>query len=165
VQKGFKTHHQEETKRVQELRDGFAIALKSVDNVEATRSQDNSEGNPETTIGRERSSTEGVANSHLPVYQTLSVSDFYFFDCLFLQLGKALMIYLPHTSEKLDETSIAVGEGNDNVRMVNILSIEIDERQDEGGESEGGKTKRSRVGEGLLGLAIETRLEFTTKGS
>ena len=51
VQKGFKTHHQKETKRVEELRDSLAIALKSVDDVEATRSQDNSEGNPETTVG------------------------------------------------------------------------------------------------------------------
>lgn len=36
-------------------------------NREATGCQDNSEGDPESTVGRERGSTEGVAYSHLPV--------------------------------------------------------------------------------------------------
>ena len=33
----------------------------------ATGCQDNSERDPESTVGRERGSTEGVADSHLPV--------------------------------------------------------------------------------------------------
>ena len=56
------TYHQEDTHRVIEFR---AFAVRGL-NLETTGSQDNGEGQPETTIGREGSSTESVTSSHFP---------------------------------------------------------------------------------------------------
>ena len=75
------------------------------------------------------------------------------------------VLYVPHTSEKLDETTVAQGQGNDDVGHSHATGLEIDGGENEGGERESAETQGSRVGE-LAGLdrTVETRLELTTEG-
>lgn len=54
-------YHQEQTHRGQEL------VLQGRLDLEPTGGQDDSEGEPETTIRRQSSSTESVSDSHFPV--------------------------------------------------------------------------------------------------
>jgi hypothetical protein len=72
---------------------------------------------------------------------------------------------IPHTSEKLDKTSIAVGKSNNDAGRTDASCVDVDQRQNEGGKSESRETKRRRVGELAVWWAVETRLEFTTEGS
>lgn len=63
---GSKTYHQVETEGV------IKSLVTSCGNdtlfdIEASRCQDDCEGNPEPAIGGECGSTEGVANSHFPI--------------------------------------------------------------------------------------------------
>lgn len=117
--------HQEESESVVESSRGTATVGR--DDVEATGSQDDREGNPETTVGGESSSTESVAAGNLP-----------------------------HTGEELDETTVSEGDSDDDVGLSDTASSQVDQGQDEGGESEGGETERSRVGEVVLWCLVET---------
>ena len=73
--------------------------------------------------------------------------------------------YVPHTSEKLDETTVAQGQGDDDVGHSYATGLEIDGGENEGGERESAETQGSRVGElAVLDRAVETRLELTTEG-
>jgi len=56
------TYHQEETKRIVEVN---RISVWILD-VKPSRSKDNREGDPETTIWTERGGTEGVSGGHFP---------------------------------------------------------------------------------------------------
>lgn len=58
------TYKQKETERVQEH--GAGATAECGDDTKATRSKGNANGDPETTVGGERSGTEGVSDSHFP---------------------------------------------------------------------------------------------------
>lgn len=58
--------HQEQTERIGEVVDASSITSVGSLDVEATRSQNNGESNPETTVGGESSGTKSVSNSHFP---------------------------------------------------------------------------------------------------
>lgn len=74
-------------------------------------------------------------------------------------------VNLPHTSQELDQATIAKGKGNNNVGNIDTAGAQIDSRKDESGESESTQTQRRRVGElALLHRPPETGLEFTTEG-
>jgi len=62
---GERTHHQVQTERV--VPHGRATSfLQRTHDLETTRSQDNGEREPETTVRRERGRTKGVTDSHFP---------------------------------------------------------------------------------------------------
>lgn len=65
------TYHQEETEGVIEL-GSVTTGAESLLDLETTGSQDNGERQPETTVGRESSSTESVTNSHFPASAVLA---------------------------------------------------------------------------------------------
>jgi hypothetical protein len=73
--------------------------------------------------------------------------------------------YLPHASEKLDETTIAECKSNDNVGRADSLGVHIDQREHKCGQGESRETERSWVGELAVRGPVETGLEFTTEGS
>lgn len=75
-------------------------------------------GNPETTIRRESGSTKGVADSHLP-----------------------------HTSQKLDETTVTKSERKRDVGGGDAAGVHVDGGEDKGSEGESAETQRSRIGE------------------
>jgi hypothetical protein len=124
--------HQEQTHRIIE-EVGTAIRLERRHDLEAARSQDDSESDPETTIRRQSSGTESVSDSHFP-----------------------------HTSEQLDETTITESETDDDVGSGETASAHVDGAQDESGERESAQAERSRVGELAVhhGL-VQTGLELT----
>lgn len=64
-----KTYHQEKTHGVIEFGRIVACLAESLANLEPTGGQDDSEGDPETTVGGESSSTESVTDSHFPILQ------------------------------------------------------------------------------------------------
>lgn len=120
------------------VRSGVGIligALQLGNNVEAARSKDDSEGEPETTVRGQCGGTEGVADSHLP-----------------------------HTGKQLDETTVAVGEGDDDVRLSNVARTHVNQRQHESGERESGQPKGRRIGKVALGSTVKTRLELSSEG-
>jgi hypothetical protein len=43
-----------------------------------------------------------------------------------VSLNRACCIYVPHASEKLDETAIAKGESDDDVRRADALGVHVD---------------------------------------
>lgn len=53
----------------------------------------------------------------------------------------------PHTSQKLDQTTISKSGADDNTRARDSASSQVDQRQDEGGQGESGETERRGVGE------------------
>lgn len=81
-----------------------------------------------------------------------------------IQLGRD-KVDIPHASEKLDKTTVSEGEGNGNVGSGDTASLQVDARQDKGGEGESTETERGRVGElAALDGPVETGLELTTEG-
>lgn len=74
-------------------------------------SEDDTKGDPESTIGREGSRTKCVTGSKLP-----------------------------HASEKLGKTTNSVGHSGSNIRLGDTSSLNIDEREKESGGREGDKT-------------------------
>lgn len=62
-----KTYHQEKTHGVIEFGSITACLAESLTNLEPTGGQDDSEGDPETTVGGESSSTKSVTDSHFPI--------------------------------------------------------------------------------------------------
>ena len=75
--------------------------------LKAAGGEDDGEGDPETSVGGECGGTESVADGHFP-----------------------------HASEKLDETTIAVRQRDDNVGVTNVQGGDVDQGQDESGERE-----------------------------
>lgn len=70
----------------------------------------------------------------------------------------------PHTSEKLDKTTVGESRCNDDVWLLNATSLNVDQRQDEGGKSESRETERSWVGElATSRWLVETWLELSTE--
>jgi hypothetical protein len=65
----------------------------------------------------------------------------------------------------LDKSTVAEGQGDDDVVCLDTSGSQIDQTEHEGGQGEGRQAERSRVGEfaALDGL-VETRLKFTTEG-
>jgi hypothetical protein len=66
-EKVARTYHQEKTHGVIELGRIRAGLAESFANLEPTGGQDDSERDPETTVGGESSSTESVTDSHFPI--------------------------------------------------------------------------------------------------
>lgn len=62
-----KTYHQEKTHGVIEFGSITACLAESLTDLEPTGGQDDSEGDPETTVGGESSSTKSVTDSHFPI--------------------------------------------------------------------------------------------------
>lgn len=44
--------------------------------------------------------------------------------------------YIPHTSEKLDETSVTIRQSNNETGRSNAACVDVDQGQDKGGKSE-----------------------------
>lgn len=71
---------------------------------------------------------------------------------------------LPHASEKLNQTSVAKSQGDDDVVLLETASTQIDETQDESGQGKGGKTERGGIGEfAILDSLVKTGLEFASE--
>lgn len=66
----------------------------------------------------------------------------------------------------MDETAIPESQSNDDAVVAGeVSSVQVDQAEQKGGQGKGRETERSRVGEfAALDRAVETRLEFTTKG-
>lgn len=73
-------------------------------------------------------------------------------------------IYLPHTSQQLDETTVAESSANNDVRVLKAAGSQVDAGQDESGQGESAETERSRVGELGGRRLVKTGLEVTTEG-
>lgn len=72
--------------------------------------------------------------------------------------------YIPHAGEKLDEATIAKSQRDNDARVAETASSQIDQAEDESCECESGETERCWVGEfATLDRLVETGLEFTTK--
>lgn len=160
--------HQEQTHRVIE-EVGTTILLERRHNFEAARSQDNSEGNPETTVRGQSSGTKGVSDSHFPgakrVSSARAIYDMILSNWTRAQLHR-VATNLPHTSQQLDETTITESETDDNVGSSKTTSAHVDGTQDESGEGESAQAERSRVGElAVLDRLVQTGLELTTEGT
>lgn len=84
-----------------------AHGLELAGNLHARR-EDQANGNPETAVGGQSRRAERVANRHLP-----------------------------HTSEELNETAVAKGQSDDNVRLLETTNLGVDHGEDEGREREG----------------------------
>jgi len=147
------THHQEKTEGVQER--GGAVRRQSGFDLETAGGQDDGDGDPETTVGRERRGTESVADRHFPRFTVSIVSRPHRRDSLFE----------PHASKKLDETTVAKGRTDHQTRPRDAASAQVDEGQDERGQGEGAEAEGRRVGElAVLGRLVQTGLEFTAEG-
>lgn len=73
--------------------------------------------------------------------------------------------YSPHASQELYNTSITKSQGDDNIGSGDTTSLEVDGGEDKGGQGESTEAERGWVGKlAVLNGAIQTRLEFTTKG-
>lgn len=132
------------------------LRFQRLHNLESTRSQDDGGAEPETTVRREGSSTEGVADGHFPGKRL---------ERLIINSEPTEIRNIPHASQKLDETAVSESSANNDVRLRETASSQVDERQDESGQGESAETERSRVGElAALGGLVETGLEFTTEG-
>lgn len=94
-----------------------SLRIRSVraDDVE-TGNLNDSPGEPETTIAAQGSSAKGVTG------------------------GK-----FPHASSELDHTAIEEGKTNDDVRHSDTFGLNVNEREDKGGQRESGETQRSWV--------------------
>lgn len=147
-------YHQEETHGVVEhIKFAVVRSLKLALNIKPARSQDDSKGNPETTVRRQSSSTKGVANSHFPVI------------ALEASLVPEDGLDIPHASKQLNKTTITKSETNDDIRRSDVTSTHVDTSKHKGSQGESAQTK----GRGITKLAVghgpvQTRLEFTTKG-
>lgn len=123
-------------------------------NVKASRRQNDREGDPETAVGREGSSTESVSNSHFPIAVSKN----------WTTTQRSHEEYIPHASKKLYKTSVAKGQGKNKVVLLQPSCSQVDQTEDEGGQGEGGETQWSGIGEfSVLDSLVKTRLEFTTK--
>lgn len=73
--------------------------------------------------------------------------------------------HLPHTSKELDKTTVCESCSNDDVWSGHTSGTQVDQGQDEGGQSESTETKRSWVGElAVCSASVCSRLELTTEG-
>ena len=68
---GKMTDHQVKTKFVRE--DAGTRSFKSVLDGKTARCEDDGEGEPEATVGRERSGTESISHGHLPAQRRLAI--------------------------------------------------------------------------------------------
>lgn len=100
-----------------------------------SRGEDDAEGDPEATVGAERSGTEGVADGHLP-----------------------------HAGEELDETAVAVGERDDQVGLGDVEGADVDAREYKGGEGKGAETERGGVGDWRKGMSAVRSLRRCVHG-
>lgn len=160
--------HQEQTHRVIE-EVGTTVLLERRHNFEATGSQNNSEGNPETTVRGQSSGTKSVSDSHFPDAKRVSNARA-IYDMIFIELDEGQLhrvaTNLPHTSQQLDETTITESETDDNVGSSKTTSAHVNGTQDESGEGESAQAERSRVGElAVLDRLVQTGLELTTEGT
>jgi hypothetical protein len=72
---------------------------------------------------------------------------------------------VPHASQELNETTVRVCQGNNDVGVTDTAGVDVDQGQDEGRKSESRQTQGSWVGELAVRGPVETGLEFTTEGS
>jgi hypothetical protein len=97
-------------------------------------SVDDGPRDPETTVGGESSGGKGVAASHFP-----------------------------HTSKKLNQSTVTVSQPDNNGWSRDSAGLQVEERKNESGQGEGGKTERSWVGELAEAWLIGRNLHLTTK--
>jgi len=89
---------------------------------------------PEATVGGESGGSKGVAASHFP-----------------------------HTSEKLDQSTVAIGQSDNDSWSMDAASVQVEERKDECGKGESREAERSWVGELPEGWLIWCDLHITTE--
>lgn len=71
----------------------------------------------------------------------------------------------PHASQELYKSSIAEGQGGDDVGFGDTTGLEVDGGQDKGGQGEGAEAERGGIGDfAVLDGLVQARLELTTKG-
>lgn len=115
---------------------GWRGCFQGGDNLETTWSKNDGDTDPETTVRAQSSSTKGVTNSHFP-----------------------------HAGKKLDKTTVGESSTDDERRLGDTTSAQVDERENKSGKGESAQTERSRVGElAVVDGPVETGLELTTKG-
>ena len=68
----YEPSHQEQAERVEEL--GAFSASQLLDDLESAGSENDAKGNPEASVGRERGSTERIADGHLPGFWSVQQS-------------------------------------------------------------------------------------------
>lgn len=69
----------------------------------------------------------------------------------------------PHASKKLNKTTVRESRANDDVRVFETASSQVDAGQDESSQGESAETERCRVGELGGWRLVETGLEVTTE--
>lgn len=147
--------HEVDAERVEEGRGRFGFEC--LHDLESTGGQNDGGTDPEATVRRKSSCTEGVTGSDFPVDETLdrwnslsSMND---------------RVNLPHAGKKLDETTVSESSTDDDVGVLESTGTQVNARQDESSQSESAQAERCRVGElPSLGGLVETGLEFTTEG-
>ncbi len=82
--------------------------------LETAGSKDDSVRKPEATVGRESSSTKGVADSHFPVNRLVT------------ECKSDSQTNLPHAGKKLNDTTITECKSNDNVWLNDTASANVD---------------------------------------
>lgn len=81
------------------------------------------------------------------------------------QLRNGFRANIPHASQQLDQTAVGVGEGNDNVGLLNTASLHVDGRKDKRGQGESAQSQGSGVGElAVLVGAEDPRLQRAAGG-
>jgi hypothetical protein len=164
-----KTHEQEETEGVVEWGGITACLAKSLADLESTGSQDDSESEPETTVGRESGGTKGVTDGHFPV-DALATP-------VRIKPNRGCEVcetwtghngnygYIPHAGEQLDKTTVAERQGDDYVGRRDIPCAHVDKTQDESSEGESAQAEGGGIGElAALDRLVQTGLELTTEG-
>jgi hypothetical protein len=71
---------------------------------------------------------------------------------------------IPHASKQLNKTAVCIGKGDNNIRCSHTASLNVDEGQDEGSESESRETERSWVAKfAVSGRPVKTWLGLSSK--
>ena len=75
-------------------------------------------------------------------------------------------MYLPHAGQQLDETTITISGGDNDVGRRDVTGFHVDGTQDECGEGESTQAQRSRIAElARVDRLVQTGLELTTEGT
>lgn len=150
------TDHQIKTEFV--IESGGTHSFEPRYDVETAGCEDDGEGEPKSAVRRECSGTEGVSNGHFPARRWSALSR----ERLASDGG---IKDVPHSSEQLDQASIAKGKADYQTRRTQSPRAHVDQAQDEGGQGESAQAQGRRVGDTtVLDLLVETGLELSSEG-
>ena len=156
-----KTYDEVESDRVSQClgsAGGFDVGF----DFESARGEQDGKGDPESTVGGQSRRTESVTNCHLPIIVPICQSRHTPRDRT--RCPRLVNCDLPHASEKLNKTSIAKSQRDDDIVLFETTSTQVDQTQDESGQGKGGETERGGIGEfAILDSLVKTGLEFTSE--